>query len=189
MSEILRYLCEVASGQLPMKEIIHVCFACHCLVYGKQNDYYTIDALLFLWEHRGKTHPSYVRDATAANVKVVSRPDSSFLLSPLLRSFKRPTDSRPRVDQLLNKDRVDPSEVRALNESLTADKIAALKQKRLTHQKTKIAAVDPLRNDFWRSTDGTARNTILNGCPESGTGLQNQKNCDERNKEDLHLSI
>ncbi|KIH51361.1 RNA pol II accessory factor, Cdc73 family, partial [Ancylostoma duodenale] len=49
----------------------------------------------------------------------------------------------PRVDQLLNKDRVDPSEVRALNESLTADKIAALKQKRLTHQKTKIAAVDP----------------------------------------------
>ncbi|KHJ94253.1 hypothetical protein OESDEN_05823 [Oesophagostomum dentatum] len=72
MSEILRYLCEVASGQLPMKEIIHVTLF---PVYGKQNDYYTIDALLFLWEHRAKTHPSYVRDATAANVKVVSRPD------------------------------------------------------------------------------------------------------------------
>ncbi|VDO50262.1 unnamed protein product, partial [Haemonchus placei] len=53
------------------------------LVYGKQNDYYTIDALLFLWEHRAKTHPSYVRDATAANVKVVSRPDRREILDYL----------------------------------------------------------------------------------------------------------
>ncbi|KAK6026717.1 RNA pol II accessory factor, Cdc73 family [Ostertagia ostertagi] len=148
------------------------------LVYGKQNDYYTIDALLFLWEHRAKTHPSYVRDATAANVKVVSRPDRREILDylsgnrleipanhnpshapapgiaisrlvpetieePEAKKLKLEHNARPRVDQLLNKERVDPSEVRALNESLTADKIAALKQKRLTHQKTKIAAVDP----------------------------------------------
>ncbi|VDO26411.1 unnamed protein product [Heligmosomoides polygyrus] len=147
-------------------------------VYGKQNDYYTIDALLFLWEHRAKTHPSYVRDATAANVKVVSRPDRREILDylsgnrteipanhnpshapapgiaisrlvpetieePEAKKLKLEPNARPRVDQLLNKERVDPSEVRALNESLTADKIAALKQKRLTHQKTKIAAVDP----------------------------------------------
>ncbi|EPB74081.1 RNA pol II accessory factor, Cdc73 family [Ancylostoma ceylanicum] len=192
MSEILRYLCEVASGQLPMKEIIHnnekyYAFGdrayhkdteTNLLVYGKQNDYYTIDALLFLWEHRAKTHPSYVRDATAANVKVVSRPDRREILDylsgnraeiptnhnpshapapgiaisrlvpetieePEAKKLKLEHNARPRVDQLLNKDRVDPSEVRALNESLTADKIAALKQKRLTHQKTKIAAVDP----------------------------------------------
>ncbi|KAJ1371743.1 hypothetical protein KIN20_033743 [Parelaphostrongylus tenuis] len=192
MSEILRYLCEVASGQLPMKEIIHnnekyYAFGdrayhkdteTNLLVYGKQNDYYTIDALLFLWEHRAKTHPSYVRDATAANVKVVSRPDRREILDylsgnrleipanhnpshapapgidikrlvpetveePEAKKLKLEHNARPRVDQLLNKDRVDPSEVRALNDSLTADKIAALKQKRLTHQKTKIAAVDP----------------------------------------------
>uniref|UniRef100_A0A0K0CSN9 CDC73_C domain-containing protein n=1 Tax=Angiostrongylus cantonensis TaxID=6313 RepID=A0A0K0CSN9_ANGCA len=192
MSEILRYLCEVASGQLSMKEIIHnnekyYAFGdrayhkdteTNLLVYGKQNDYYTIDALLFLWEHRAKTHPSYVRDATAANVKVVSRPDRREILDylsgnrleiptnhnpshapapgiaisrlvpetveePEAKKLKLEHNARPRVDQLLNKDRVDPSEVRALNDSLTADKIAALKQKRLTHQKTKIAAVDP----------------------------------------------
>nr|CDJ96852.1 RNA polymerase II accessory factor domain containing protein [Haemonchus contortus] len=192
MSEILRYLCEVASGQLPMKEITHnnekyYAFGdrayhkdteTNLLVYGKQNDYYTIDALLFLWEHRAKTHPSYVRDATAANVKVVSRPDRREILDylsgnrleipanhnpshapapgiaisrlvpetseePEAKKLKLEHNARPRVDQLLNKERVDPSEVRALNESLTADKIAALKQKRLTHQKTKIAAVDP----------------------------------------------
>ncbi|VDL68277.1 unnamed protein product [Nippostrongylus brasiliensis] len=97
MSEILRYLCEVASGQLPMKEIIHnnekyYAFGdrayhkdteTNLLVYGKPNDYYTIDALLFLWEHRAKTHPSYVRDATAANVKVVSRPDRREILDYL----------------------------------------------------------------------------------------------------------
>lgn len=192
MSEILRYLCDVASGQLPMKEITHnnekyYAFGdrayhkdteTNLLVYGKQNDYYTIDALLFLWEHRAKTHPSYVRDATAANVKVVSRPDRREILDylsgnrteipanhnpshapapgiaisrlvpetieePEAKKLKLEPNARPRVDQLLNKERVDPSEVRALNESLTADKIAALKQKRLTHQKTKIAAVDP----------------------------------------------
>lgn len=192
MSEILRYLCEVASGQLSIKELIHnnekyYAFGdrayhkdteTNLLVYGKQNDYYTIDALLFLWEHRAKTHPSYVRDATAANVKVVSRPDRREILDylsgnrleiptnhnpshapapgiaisrlvpetveePEAKKLKLEHNARPRVDQLLNKDRVDPSEVRALNDSLTADKIAALKQKRLTHQKTKIAAVDP----------------------------------------------
>ncbi|WKX88438.1 hypothetical protein Q1695_008236 [Nippostrongylus brasiliensis] len=192
MSEILRYLCEVASGQLPMKEIIHnnekyYAFGdrayhkdteTNLLVYGKPNDYYTIDALLFLWEHRAKTHPSYVRDATAANVKVVSRPDRREILDylsgnrqeipanhnpshapapgiaisrlvpetieePEAKKLKLEPNARPRVDQLLNKDRIDASGVRALNESLTADKIAALKQKKLTHQKTKIAAVDP----------------------------------------------
>ncbi|KAJ1353995.1 hypothetical protein KIN20_010790 [Parelaphostrongylus tenuis] len=192
MSEILRYLREVASGRLPVKEIIynnekyyafgerayHKDTETNLLVYGKQNDYYTIDALLFLWEHRAKTHPLYVGDATAANVKVVSRPDRREILDylsgnrlevpanhnpshapapgidikrlvpetieePEAKKLKLDHNAPPRVDQLLNKDRVDPSEIRALNDSLTADKIAALKQKKLTHQKTKIAAVDP----------------------------------------------
>uniref|UniRef100_A0A1I7X0T8 CDC73_N domain-containing protein n=1 Tax=Heterorhabditis bacteriophora TaxID=37862 RepID=A0A1I7X0T8_HETBA len=189
----LRFLHEYAIGERQIKEIIHnneKYFAfgdqaykkdtpTNLLVYGKQNEYYTIESLWFLWENRSLAHPAYVRDATASNIKAVTRPDRREILEYLkgerseipsnhnasqpppapiatnrlvpdgpLEPERKKMKLEPsiakgqRIDQLLNKDirGEDKPELRALNDSLTADKIAALKKKRMNHQKRNIAS-------------------------------------------------
>lgn len=44
-------------------------------VYGKQNDYYTLESLLLLWENREMQHTAYVKDASGKGIQCVTRPD------------------------------------------------------------------------------------------------------------------
>lgn len=139
-------------------------------VYGKQNEYYTLESLLLLWENRDMPHTAYVKDASGKGVQCVTRPDRRELLAylkgerdqapttvdllapipapiPLSRLVDQnePETKKARYDGEENRQRIqnllmgtvnegDKSSsgegVRDLSDKLTADKIAALKNKR-----------------------------------------------------------
>lgn len=44
-------------------------------VYGRQNEYYTLESLLLLWENREMQHTAYVKDASGKGIQCVTRPD------------------------------------------------------------------------------------------------------------------
>lgn len=45
------------------------------MVYGRQNEYYTLESLLLLWENREMQHTAYVKDASGKGIQCVTRPD------------------------------------------------------------------------------------------------------------------
>ncbi|MFH4976785.1 hypothetical protein AB6A40_003494 [Gnathostoma spinigerum] len=139
-------------------------------VYGRQNEYYTLESLLLLWENREMQHTAYVKDASGKGIQCVTRPDRRELLSYLkgereqpppnvdmlapipaaipisrLLDQNEPEVKKPRYDGEENRQRIQNllkgsvtegvkstavEGVRDLSEKLTADKIAALKNKR-----------------------------------------------------------
>ncbi|ELU13919.1 hypothetical protein CAPTEDRAFT_183964 [Capitella teleta] len=82
---------------------------------GISKDYYTLDCILFLLKNVSLAHPLYVRQAAAANVPVVRRPDRKDLLAyldgetsasasidksaPLEVSMQRPTQLKRTVEE------------------------------------------------------------------------------------------
>uniref|UniRef100_A0A0N5AEI5 Parafibromin n=1 Tax=Syphacia muris TaxID=451379 RepID=A0A0N5AEI5_9BILA len=151
-------------------------------VYSRPNEYYTLEALLCLWENRDMPHTAYVKDASGRGMQCVTRPDRRELLAYLKGEREQPPQSvdllapipapipvsrlidqnepevkKPRFDGEENRQRIQnllmgtvtedtksSSEgVRDLSDKLTADKIAALKNKRKKNMaRNTIKAVD-----------------------------------------------
>ncbi|VDD88604.1 unnamed protein product [Enterobius vermicularis] len=151
-------------------------------VYSRPNEYYTLEALLCLWENREMPHTAYVKDASGRGMQCVTRPDRRELLAYLKGEREQPPQSvdvlapipapipvsrlidqnepeikklrydgeenRQRIQNLLmgtvTEDIKSSSEgVRDLSDKLTADKIAALKNKRKKNMaRNTIKAVD-----------------------------------------------
>ncbi|CAI4222700.1 unnamed protein product [Auanema sp. JU1783] len=185
MADPLQLLCEYAKGKVVAKEIIHndekyIAFGDYAypkdtptqlLVYGKENEHYSIESIMFLWDRMQLTHTAYVKEAAGCGIRAVTRPDRRDILDylngrraqlpknsdsripssapiPVSRLLPEPTEPEskkarldPAIDIKKAKTVLEQTELRALNENLTADKIAALKKKRLTHQKKNIAVV------------------------------------------------
>ncbi|CAJ0946281.1 unnamed protein product, partial [Mesorhabditis belari] len=154
-------------------------------VYGKENDYYTLESLYFIWERREIPHPAYVKEAAGKGIRAVTRPDRRDLLDYLRGERAEPPTNfdrlaqaatpipvsrfqefeperkrqkldtaapgiAPRIEELLREDgpstaTEDETNLRALSDNLTADKIAALRKKKQNHQKrTTTAALDDI---------------------------------------------
>uniref|UniRef100_A0A914RXU5 Uncharacterized protein n=1 Tax=Parascaris equorum TaxID=6256 RepID=A0A914RXU5_PAREQ len=60
------------------------------IVYGKQNEYYTLESLLLLWENREMQHTAYVKDASGKGIQCVTRPDRRELLAYLKGEREQP---------------------------------------------------------------------------------------------------
>ncbi|KHN72688.1 Parafibromin [Toxocara canis] len=183
MADPLKLLHEYAVGRRTMREIKQgheryfvfgdVAYPrdvkTNLIVYGKQNEYYTLESLLLLWENREMQHTAYVKDASGKGIQCVTRPDRRELLAylkgereqppqnvdvlapipapiPLSRlSENEPEPKKARYDGEENRQRIQNllmgsvtegskstagEGVRDLSDKLTADKIAALKNKR-----------------------------------------------------------
>uniref|UniRef100_A0A8R1Y4A7 Cell division control protein 73 C-terminal domain-containing protein n=1 Tax=Onchocerca volvulus TaxID=6282 RepID=A0A8R1Y4A7_ONCVO len=184
MADPLKLLHEYAVGRRTMREIKngnqrYYVFGdaayrrdvkTNLMVYGRQNEYYTLESLLLLWENREMQHTAYVKDASGKGIQCVTRPDRRELLAYLKGEREQPPqtvdllapipapipvsrlidqnepevkkarydgeENRQRIQNLLkgtvtedNKS-ADIEGVRDLSDKLTADKIAALKNKR-----------------------------------------------------------
>ncbi|VDN56154.1 unnamed protein product [Dracunculus medinensis] len=174
-------------------------------VYGKQNDYYTLESLLLLWENREMQHTAYVKDASGKGIQCVTRPDRRELLAYLKGEREQPPqnvdvlapipapiplsrlidqgepdakkarydgeENRQRIQNLLKATMsesvtgIDGEEVRDLSDKLTADKIAALKNKR----KKNMA-----RNTI-KSVDDSLAASIEIEMPEIGADLADRE--------------
>ncbi|VDM96555.1 unnamed protein product [Thelazia callipaeda] len=189
MADPLKLLHEYAVGRRTMREIKSVLYVfqgnqryyvfgdaayprdvrTNLTVYGRQNEYYTLESLLLLWENREMQHTAYVKDASGKGIQCVTRPDRRELLAYLKGEREQPPQTvdllapipapvpvsrlldqhepevkKPRYDGEENRQRIqnllkgtvdgskgaDVEGVRDLSDKLTADKIAALKNKR-----------------------------------------------------------
>ncbi|VDO36175.1 unnamed protein product, partial [Brugia timori] len=184
MADPLKLLHEYAIGRRTMREIKngnqrYYVFGdaayrrdvrTNLMVYGRQNEYYTLESLLLLWENREMQHTAYVKDASGKGIQCVTRPDRRELLAYLKGEREQPPqtvdllapipapipvsrlidqnepevkkarydgeENRQRIQNLLKgtvteDNKTDDVEgVRDLSDKLTADKIAALKNKR-----------------------------------------------------------
>ena len=56
-------------------------FVCRPKKAGAQNDYYTLESLMFLLRNIHLSHPVYVQKAAESNIQAVHRPDRKNLLA------------------------------------------------------------------------------------------------------------
>uniref|UniRef100_A0A0M3HXQ6 CDC73_C domain-containing protein n=1 Tax=Ascaris lumbricoides TaxID=6252 RepID=A0A0M3HXQ6_ASCLU len=104
MADPLKLLHEYAVGRRTMREIKqgherYFAFGdvayprdvkTNLIVYGKQNEYYTLESLLLLWENREMQHTAYVKDASGKGIQCVTRPDRRELLAYLKGEREQP---------------------------------------------------------------------------------------------------
>ncbi|KAJ8962059.1 hypothetical protein NQ314_005842 [Rhamnusium bicolor] len=141
------------------------------LMYGSGKDgttkeYYTLECLLFILKNVSLTHPVYVRQAAAENIPVVRRPDRKELLAYLngetascpaidkSAPLEIPTQVKRSADydgpeSLAKKPdlRIHMSK-RSLSEAMSAEKIAAIKAKRLATKRTTIKGNDDIGQEY-----------------------------------------
>ncbi|CAJ0568605.1 unnamed protein product, partial [Mesorhabditis spiculigera] len=183
MADPLQVLREYAQGRRTFKEIVQGNDTYYLFddiaydknaktsltIYGRTDDYYTLESLYFIWERRDIPHPAYVKEAAGKSIRAVGRPDRRDLLDYLRgdrqevpTNFDRLAQTAPPIPasrfQEFEPERkrakldpsaeatvqreagsatpaVDESNLRALSDNLTADKIAALRKKKANHQK------------------------------------------------------
>lgn len=89
MADPLKLLREYALGRRPLKEVKQgneqfivfgdVAFRrdvkTNHRIYGRPNEYYTLESLLVFWNKRELVHTAYVKEAAGLAVVPVSRPD------------------------------------------------------------------------------------------------------------------
>uniref|UniRef100_A0A914WG92 Parafibromin n=1 Tax=Plectus sambesii TaxID=2011161 RepID=A0A914WG92_9BILA len=97
MADPLKLLREYALGRRPLKEVKQgteqfivfgdVAFRrdvkTNHRIYGRPNEYYTLESLLVFWNKRELVHTAYVKEAAGLTVVPVSRPDRKELLEYL----------------------------------------------------------------------------------------------------------
>ncbi|CAI5449762.1 unnamed protein product [Caenorhabditis angaria] len=139
-------------------------------IYGKTDEYYTLEALLLFYQSLSLGHGVYVKEAASRDVRAITRIDRKSVQELLegrrgdipintslptqppisLRSIlsSEPESKRAKLDEeaLEEEQRRNAQaaqvEVRALNENLTVDRIAEMRRKRQLHQKKNIVATD-----------------------------------------------
>ncbi|CAB3409305.1 unnamed protein product [Caenorhabditis bovis] len=136
-------------------------------IYGKNDEYYTLEAIMVFYQNIALGHGLYVKEAASRDVRAITRIDRKNVQEYLegkkvsatasrlpanppisLRSImvSEPESKRPRLDEEAeeNKRIADKAqiEVRALNENLTVDRIAEMRRKRQMHQKKNIVPTD-----------------------------------------------
>ncbi|KAJ9591699.1 hypothetical protein L9F63_001786 [Diploptera punctata] len=120
---------------------------------GAPKEYYTLECLLFLLKNVTLSHPVYVRQAAAENIPVVRRPDRKDLLA-YLNVAKKPRYEETQVQKVKEQlaARLDaPKEasvtvdnIKSLSETMSVEKIAAIKAKRLAKKRTTIKGNDDI---------------------------------------------
>ncbi|CAJ0577465.1 unnamed protein product, partial [Mesorhabditis spiculigera] len=97
MDHPLQVLREYAQGRRTFKEIVqgndtYYMFdgivydknaKTNLTIYGRTDDYYTLESLYFIWERRDISHPAYVKEAARRSIRAVGRPDRRDLLDYL----------------------------------------------------------------------------------------------------------
>ncbi|CAI2350880.1 unnamed protein product [Caenorhabditis sp. 36 PRJEB53466] len=137
-------------------------------IYGK-SEFYSLESLVVFLKYKLDNHGHYVKEAAAANVRAVTRIDRKNVIESLqgdrpelvstipseppislkkLLGNEEPEAKKPRLDNEAEKP-TEPTlqakkevEVRALNDSLTVDRIAEMRRKRQSHREKGIVTID-----------------------------------------------
>lgn len=101
MADPLKLLREYALGRRPLKEVKQgndhfivfgdVAFRrdvkTNHRIYGRPNEYYTLESLLVFWNKRELVHTAYVKEAAGLSVVPVSRPDRFRIVNLLAQQY------------------------------------------------------------------------------------------------------
>uniref|UniRef100_A0A8R1I9F6 Tc1-like transposase DDE domain-containing protein n=2 Tax=Caenorhabditis japonica TaxID=281687 RepID=A0A8R1I9F6_CAEJA len=185
-------------------------------IYGKTDEFYSLESLVVFQKYKQDNHGFYVKEAAAANVRAVTRIDrknvqeclqgdrqdfpnlmtgeTPLSLKTLLQSAE-PEAKKPRLDGEAEKPAPPPQkkevEVRALNDSLTVDRIAEMRRKRQSHREKGIVTIDESLSTLTSSSlpktriHRTRENVMLGGRDLSNvldviTAAQRQWDMDEK---------
>lgn len=166
---------------------------------GIPKDYYTLDCILFLLKNVNLAHPLYVRQAAAANVPVVRRPDRKDLLAylggetntsgsidksaPLEVSLQRPTQLKRTVedkgdDQERKKPRLEEAQVQRDKERL-ARKLDGPKEATMLPEHLKASSLSEAMTlekiSAIRAKRLAKKRGTIKGDDEPGTGVLEQR--------------